>query len=240
MNFFKKILEIIFPSHCLYCQKIISAEGLFCNDCWQKLQFITEPKCNICCNPFEFVVGENLTCGKCLSHRPSYDKAIVIFRYNEIIKKIIGDLKYRDQTYIAKKLARFLFYQAQAEISDVDFIVAVPLHPKRLRRRKFNQSLILSRALLTKNSQKKLKSDFLLRIKNTAAQVSLKKKQREKNLKNAFALNPKYREIVKDKKILLIDDVMTTGATLENCAKILKKSGAKKVTILTIARTVFK
>ncbi len=235
MNFFKKILEIIFPSHCLYCQKIISAEGLFCNDCWLKLQFITEPKCNICCNPFEFIVAQNLTCSNCLNQRPSYDKAIVVFCYNDIIKKIIGDLKYRDGTYIAKKLARFLFNHARSEIIDADFIVAVPLHKKRLRHRKFNQSLMLAREI----SKTKLQWDFLLRIKNTTAQVALKQKQRRRNLKNAFALNPKYFEIVKGKKILLLDDVMTTGATLENCAKILKKSGAKSVTVLTIAKTIF-
>lgn len=240
MNFFKKILEIIFPSHCLYCEKIISAEGLFCNDCWQKLQFITEPKCNICSNPFEFVVGDNLTCSSCLSNPPSYDASVVIFRYNQIIGKVIGDLKYRDSTYIANKLAKILFIQAQPEIAEADFIIAVPLHIKRLRKRRFNQSVLLCRALTkTEVTKTKLIPDFLLRIKNTAAQVSLRKKQRQNNLKSAFALNPKYQNIIKDKKILLIDDVMTTGATLENCAKILKKSGAKKVTILTIAKTIF-
>lgn len=239
MNFFKKILEIIFPSHCLYCHKIISAEGLFCNDCWLKLQFITEPKCKICCNLFEFVVAQNLTCSSCLNQRPSYDKAIVIFGYNDIIKKIIGDFKYRDGTHIAKKLARFLFNHARNEIAQADFIVAVPLHKKRLRHRKFNQSLMLARAISKINPIAKLRPDFLLRIKNTTAQVALKQKQRQRNLKSAFALNPKYFAIVKDKKILLIDDVMTTGATLENCAKILKKSGAKNVTVLTIAKTIF-
>lgn len=239
MKFLRKILGVIFPSHCLYCEKIISAEGLFCSECWPKLQFITDPKCNICCNPFEFLVSENLTCAKCLSSPPSYDKAVVIFRYNKLIKKVVSNFKYRDGTYLAKKLARFLFNKARVEISDADFIVAVPLHKKRLRHRKFNQSLILCRAMLPHVSKTKLRPDFLLRIKNTVAQVELRKKQRERNLKSAFALNPKYFEVVKGKKILLVDDVMTTGTTLENCAKVLKKSGAKNVTVLTIARTIF-
>ena len=239
MNFFKKILEIIFPSHCLYCHKIISAEGLFCNDCWQKLQFITEPKCNICCNPFEFAVSQNMTCSKCISEPPPFDKAIVVFRYNDIIKKIIGDFKYRDSTHLAKKVARFLFNSARSEINDADYIIAVPLHKKRLRHRKFNQSVMLCHAMLPKVSKSKLRTDFLLRIKNTTTQVALRKKQRERNLKSAFVLNPKYLNDVKGKKILRIDDVMTTGATITNCAKILKKSGAKNVTVLTIAKTVF-
>lgn len=174
-----------------------------------------------------------------MSHPPSYNKAVVIFRYNKIIKKIIGDFKYRDATYVAKKLARFLFNQARQEINESEIILAVPLHKKRLRHRKFNQSLMLCRAMLPHVSKTKLYPDFLLRIKNTTTQVGLRKKQREQNLRQAFAINPKYLEIVKDKKILLIDDVMTTGTTLENCAKVLKKSGAAKITVLTIARTVF-
>ncbi len=237
MNFLKKISEIIFPNHCLYCEKIISAEGLFCNDCWQKLQFITEPKCQVCCHPFELVpAGTNLICASCLaSPQRFFDKIISVFRYNEIIKKVVGDLKYRDQTYIAKKLARLLSIHAKKEIAESDFVIAVPLHKKKLRQRKFNQSLLLARAI----SKTKLRPDFLLRIKNTTAQVALQRRQREGNLKNVFVLNPKYSEIVKNKNILLIDDVTTTGTTLENCAKVLKKSGAKNVTILTIAKTVF-
>ncbi len=240
MKFFKKILEIIFPSHCLYCEKIISAEGLFCSDCWQKLQFITEPKCKICAHPFDFKVSDDLTCASCLSDPPAYDKTITVFRYNEIIKKIISQFKYRDTTYIAKKLAKFLFHRSRAELTNIDLIVAVPLHKKRLRQRKFNQASLLCRAMLQHTPTTKFYPDFLLRIKNTAAQVTLRKKQRKKNLKSAFALNPKYFQTVKNKRILLIDDVITTGATLENCAKVLKKAGAKKVTALTIAKTVFR
>lgn len=236
MKFLKKILEIIFPTHCLVCEKIISAEGLFCNDCWQKLQFITEPKCTICCNPFEFSpAGENLICASCLADPPHYDKAIVIFRYDKLISKIVSDFKYRDQTFVAKKLARLLRNHAQKEIAEADFIVPVPLHKKKLRKRQFNQSVLLCREL----SKTKLSADFLLRIKNTTAQVSLKKRQRQRNPRNAFAVNPKFLTLVKNKNILVVDDVMTTGATLENCAKILKKSGAKKVVVLTIAKTVF-
>jgi ComF family protein len=235
MNFFKKISEIIFPSHCLYCEKIIGTEGLFCNDCWQKLQFITEPKCQFCCHPFEFSpAGENLICASCLAD-PRPQKIISIFRYNDVIKKIIGDFKYRDQTHIAKKLVRFFLIHAKKEIAESDFIVAVPLHKNKLRKRKFNQSLLLARAI----SKTKLQPDFLLRIKDTSAQVSLQKKQRENNLKNAFVLNSKYLAMIKNKNILLIDDVITTGTTVKNCAEVLTKSGAKNVTILTIAKTVF-
>jgi len=311
-NFFKKILQIFFPSHCLACEEIISSDALFCNVCWLKLQFITEPKCKICAHPFEDAISvgsANLLCGNCLTKKPFFDKVVTIFRYNDIIKKIIGDFKYRDQTFIAKKFSKLLRDKITPELAGIDFITIVPLHKKRLRKRKFNQSALLAKTIfpqpsfffptqpssssfpqplsfafprpsslmrsiedlinfirrkfsrgvssarLTRSSMLRIKDDgrggkngayikffpdILQRNKNTITQVSLRKTQRERNLKSAFTINKKYHELVKNKNILLLDDVMTTGATLNNCAKILKKCGAKKVIILTIAKTVFK
>lgn len=238
MSFLTKILEIIFPSHCVACEKIVSARALFCHACWPKLQFISEPKCAICSYPFEFQ-GLSLLCGKCLNKKPAFDKAISVFRYNEILRKIIGDLKYRDQTFLAKKFAPILFEKARKEINDCDIIIAVPLHFKRLRKRKFNQAVLLAKVLAKSAPQLKFFPDFLLRTKHTKPQIELKKKERENNLKNIFVVNEKYLGIIKGKKILLLDDVTTTGATLENCAKVLKKRGAKKVVALTIAKTAF-
>jgi ComF family protein len=249
MKFLKKILAIIFPSHCLSCEKIISGEGVFCSHCWQKLQFITEPKCKICCHPFEFKVTDEMLCAPCLTNPPAYDKALTVFAYNQIIKKIIGKFKYNDATFTAKKLAPFLLNKVRHELNEIDLIVAVPLHKKRLRLRKFNQSLLLCRAMLQQVPtikfpvcpvEIKFYPDFLLRIKNTKAQVELRRKQRKKNLNSAFAVNKKYFQSLAGKRILLVDDVITTGATLNNCAKVLKKMGAQKVIVLTVAKTVFR
>lgn len=240
MKIFKNLLselrEIIFPSHCIACDKIVSTDALFCENCWPKLQFISEPKCTICAYPFEFQ-GLSLICGKCLTKKPSFDKAISVFRYNHILRKIVSSLKYRDQTFIAKKFARLLFDKSKNEIADCDLICAVPLHVKRLRKRKFNQAVLLAKSLWKFAPKKKFYPDFLVRTKHTKPQIELKQKDREQNLKNVFTVNEKYFEEVKGKKILLLDDVMTTGATLENCAKILKKQGARKVVVLTLART---
>lgn len=242
MKILKKILEIFFPSHCVFCEKIISKDALFCNDCWPKLQFITDPKCKICSYPFEFQICHDtadLICSNCLVKKPSYDKSFTIFRYNYILKKVVSNLKYRDQTFLAKKFARILFDKVKNEIVDCDLIIAAPLHLKRLKKRKFNQAGLLAKEISKFSKQSKFIPDFLIRVKNTRPQIELRKKQREKNLKRAFLVNKKYRELVKGKKILLIDDVMTTGATVENCAKELKRRGAKEVLVLTIAKTVF-
>jgi ComF family protein len=242
MRILKKIIEIFFPSHCLSCEKIIAKDGLFCADCWPKLQFISEPKCKICSYPFEVEIADkatNLLCSNCAIKKPTYDKSITIFRYNRLIKKIIGDLKYRDQSFLAKKFSRILFDKAKNEILDCDFILAVPLHRQRLRKRKFNQAVLLAKSLLRFSLKIKFHADFLYRAKNTIPQVELRKKQRQRNLKNVFTVNKKYQNLVLGKSFLLIDDVMTTGATVENCALALKKLGAKKVTVLTIAKTIF-
>jgi ComF family protein len=236
MKFLKKILEIIFPNHCLYCEEIITAEGLFCSNCWVKLQFITEPKCKICSYPFEIEIKHMKPfCAACLLKRPAYDKVVTIFRYNDVIGKAIGNLKYNDQTFLAKKLAKLLSEKAGDEIIDCDLICAVPLHLKKLRSRKFNQAILLGKYL----SKEKFIPDLLWRVADTKPQVALRKKEREKNLKRAFLVNKKYRKDLRGKKILLLDDVMTTGATLENCAKALRKCGVEKITTLTIAKTIF-
>ena len=240
MRIFKNILEIFFPNHCISCSKIIAKEALFCSICWPKLQFITEPKCKICSYPFgnkNNQTTSELLCSRCLSKKPSFDKVITIFRYNDIVKKIIGDLKYRDQTFIAKKLAKLLSNKIKLELDNADIITIVPPHKKRLSKRKFNQAALLAKAVIYKKSPI-LYLDLLLRKKNSESQVKLTKKQREKNLQNIFIVKEKYRNLISGKKILIIDDVTTTGATIENCAKVLKKFGAKEVVITTIAKTI--
>ena len=240
MKVFKKFLKIFFPNHCLSCEKIINEEQDFCSNCWTKLQLITDPKCPICSYPFDVEIkGMQPLCGKCLQKKPPYDKAITIFRYNPIIKKIISDFKYRDQTFLAKKLTRILLKIAKDEIGDADLVIAVPLHPIRLRKRKFNQAALLGKFLSKNIPQSKFYPDFLLKVKQTKSQAELGMKEREKNLKRVFLVNKKYRDLVTNKNVLLVDDVITTGATLESCAKELRRRGAKKITVLTIAKTVF-
>lgn len=245
--FGKKAVEIFFPNHCLSCEKIISKDGLFCHDCWTKLQFISEPKCRICAYPFNKISAQtsndktNLICSNCLIKKPFFDRVITLFRYNQMIRKIVSNLKYRDQIFLAKKFSKILSQKAQPEIANADFIVAVPLHKKRLQKRKFNQAVLLCRELLKQQKSAELKffPDFLIRNKNTIPQVQLRRKERQKNLQKVFLVNEKYHNLVSGKKFLLVDDVMTSGSTVENCALALKKLGAKEVIVLTIAKTIF-
>ncbi len=235
------VFGIFLPNHCLSCESIINKNQDFCDDCSTELRPIKDPKCKICSYPFEIEIkGMQPLCSKCLRKKPSYEKSIALFHFDHVIKKVIGDFKYRDQIFLAKKLAKIFLQKAEKEISDADLIIAVPLHLKKLRKRKFNQAVLIGKFLTKTTLGKKFYPDFLLKIKETKSQTELSQKAREKNLKRAFLVNKKYRELLRGKKILLIDDVTTTGATLENCAKELKRRGAKEVTVMTIAKTVLR
>lgn len=237
---FSKFLELIFPSHCLYCDKIISKNSLFCSNCWPKLKFITKPKCKICSHPFEIeITNMQPLCAACLSKKPSFDKSITIFRYNYVIKKIIRDLKYYNQTFIAKKIAKILANKIKNRLDEYDALIAVPLHRDRLRKRRYNQSHLICKELSKLFPQLAFYHDLMFRVKNTEPQSLLRRKQRKKNLKRAFLVNKKYRDFIKGKRILLLDDVITTGATLESCAKELKRRKAQEITVITVAKTIF-
>ncbi|MFM8186514.1 MAG: ComF family protein [Alphaproteobacteria bacterium] len=246
MNFFKKFTQILFPNTCLACNVIISHDGEFCANCWKGLQFINHPKCQKCSFPFEFSVdfssdcsvqNSEKICSNCLKKKPYYRKVYTIFRYNSTIGNAIANFKYRDQTFIAKRFVKLINKFTDIDLKSYDLITGVALHKKKLKTRKFNQAILLAKFL----SKDKLIYDLIIRVKNDNSQVKLGQKQRVKNIKKAFMLNPKYKEnkLIKNKKILLIDDVITTSSTINSISKILMRNKAKQVDVLAIAKTIF-
>lgn len=231
----EKFLNIIFPKSCLICNKIISG-GSFCVEDWNKLHFLQKPACNICFQPFEFRVDDEMLCGKCLQKRPEYFKALAVLNYDETSKALVTKFKYFDQTNLAKYFSELMFKQAKEIIPDIDFIAPIPLHKFRIIKRKYNQG-----ALLAKNigrfANTKVILDLLIRTKNNKPQASLNQIMRIKNVAGIFKVREKYCDEIKKKNILLIDDVITTGATVESCCKALKKAGATRIYILTLAKT---
>lgn len=237
----EKIINFIFPTHCLFCEKIINRNSSFCHKCWTNLQFIKDPKCPICSYPFEIEIPTMQPfCAKCLSKKPSYDKIITIFRYNFVIKKIIANFKYHKQTYLAKKIAQIILPKLINEINENDIMVAVPLHFNKLKIRKFNQANMISQQIYKKLPIKPIfYHDLIFRNKDTKPQVLLRGQDRITNLKKAFIINKKYLQSIKDRRIFLVDDIVTTGSTVESCAKTLKKKGAKEVIVVCLAKTAF-
>lgn len=174
-------------------------------------------------------------CASCLRKKPAFDCVIAVFRFDHRIGKAIGDLKYRDKLFLAKKFAAILSQKAAKEIANCDIVAAVPLHINRLRQRKFNQALLIAKQI----APEKLIYDLLWKVADKEPQVKLTQKQRQHNLNRAFLVNKNFRKSIKGKKIILIDDVMTTGTTINSCAKELKRRGASKVICLVIAKTIF-
>ena len=235
------ILNIIFPSHCLNCENIISKNSLFCNKCWPQLKFIKDPKCPICSFPFEIDVPDMQPfCGKCVAKKPSFDKSIIIYHYNYMIKKIISDLKYRDNSFLVKKISQMLLPSLKEEITQNDILASIPLHPNKLKKRKFNQTHQICQELIKKLPQKPIfYHDLIFRVNDTKPQIQLRGLERQKNLKKAFMVNKKYQDIIGNKRVFLLDDVITTGATMENCAKAIKKKKPSQICVISLAKTVF-
>lgn len=235
-NILKNLLDLLLPSRCACCGKTVMSESTLCADCFDKINFISMPYCKSCGMPFEAEIDAKLQkiCAQCAQtrHITRLQRSAMI--YDDFSKKMILDFKFYAKTQNAKILAKWL-YAAGKDIFDegVDLIMPVPLSYRRLLRRGYNQSAILARLL---SKQTGIKADLLSlkKIKHTKPQSMLSGKARMKNVKQVFKL--KTDGAVKDKRIVLIDDVMTTGATLAECAKVLLESGAKSVDTLTVAR----
>lgn len=235
-NILKKILNIILPPRCLHCGKTVLSAHTLCENCFDKINFITVPYCKICGMPFENEVDANLlkTCAECASKKRITRMNRSALIYDDFSKKLILDFKFYAKTQNANILAKWL-YAAGKDIFEegVDLIMPVPLSYRRLLRRGYNQSAILARLL---SKQTKIEADVfnLRKTKHTKPQSSLSGKSRLKNVKNVFEVKNKQK--IKNKHIVLIDDVLTTGATLAECAKVLLKNGAASVDTLTVAR----
>jgi len=218
----------------MLCNTIVE-EGV-CSECWGRINFISKPFCKICGLPFEYDIDHDI-CSSCIKSRPAFDKAFSVFVYDKFSRPLITKFKYSDAVHFLPQLSKML--HSRTNITKADLIIPIPLHYKRLVQRKYNQSALLAKEL-GKLSHRYVLFDGLIKTKNIAPQASLERKDRKKNVSNAFDINPKHKNILKGKNILLVDDVMTTGSTVSECAKALKKAGVKKVFVVTLSRTVMK
>ncbi len=238
-----KLVNIIFPPKCLACYSVdITVHDSLCYQCWQKLEFITT-SCIKCGNLLKDSASYDKYCLSCRNKRKNkfYTKIHSALLYNSTIKKLIKRFKYNNDLILKKVFVNWLLFAGKEILPEIDLIIPVPLHNQRLKQRKYNQAAILAK-LLGKLSNKEVLVDGLIRKHNIESQSKLGYSARLSNVKNVFALNKKYKEKLALSSILLIDDVITTGATVNECAKVLRLEGkAKKIMVLTIARTsIFK
>lgn len=235
----KNILNLILPATCISCQtRLFDSDSGVCIDCWKELDFIDNPMCDKCGTPFDFAVKDDTLCAECLSEIPEFEKMRNVFVYNDKSKQMILSLKYGDRTDIVNVLSDFMIRAGRDILTDIDVVISVPIHRKRLFFRKYNQSALLAQSISKKKSIKYI-ADSIVRVKHTKPQGHFTRSVRKNNLKGAFKVNPKYD--LSNKNILLIDDVVTTGATVNNCVKVLKKKHKGcRVFILGLAKVTLK
>jgi len=238
---FSFLLDLAFPPECIICDQPVGKANSLCIDCWNGIEFISDPVCDQCGKPMEyyadFETHERILCFECLASPSKIYQARAAMIYGETSKKLLLLLKYTDRIHLAKILAPMTLTSAKDIIKTADIIIPVPLHPQRLFQRKYNQASMLAKHI-GKLASVPVLFNTLKRHKNTFAQGNMNKCERDLNVHNAFSIDKQDKHKIKNRKILLVDDVRTTGSTAEECAKVLLKNKAKQVNLLTIARTV--
>ncbi|MDZ4736102.1 MAG: ComF family protein [Rhodospirillaceae bacterium] len=236
-RFGRAALDLVLPPRCLHCGIPVTGTVALCADCWSQVTFLGPPQCACCGRPFAEPAPPETLCGACLAQRPLYARARAVFRYDDASKGLIIAFKHGDRTDSVPALAQWLARAGETLIEDADLIVPVPLHWTRLFQRRFNQAAMLALAL-GRQSGKPVLPDALERRKRTPPQGRSSRDQRRRNVAGAFAVQRKHRPLVADRRVLLIDDVLTTGATIEACSRALLGAGASSIDVLTLARVV--
>lgn len=231
MGFFAPIIDFALPPRCAGCGLIVAGDFQLCVTCWQSLTFLLAPGCMLCGLPMEI---EGQECAPCLLKAPDHDGVRAAVAYGDIARAIVLKLKHGRRVGLVKLIGRML---ARHLPSEPVLIVPVPLHRWRTWRRGFNQSALIA-VELSKLSGRALALDGLKRIKSTPLLRGLGRAERAKAVRSAFAVNPADIPRINGSTIVLVDDVYTSGATANSCAKALKKAGAARVIILCWARVL--
>lgn len=243
---FDWLVDWLYPPRCRACAGRIHGRDAeyFCARCWGAIELVTHPLCKICGRPFPDAAGDDHTCGVCLEREPRFVAARAWACYpreeaaEHPLRQVVHKYKYGRKVSLGKPLGRLMARGCAEFLSEfhADLIVPVPLHPKRLRWRGFNQSLLLARQVGDAYGVR-VDPFMLKRRRETAAQTQLPEEERRRNVRGAFTLDAE--KSAKDKTVLLVDDVYTSGATVNECSTTLKRAGAKEVYVLTLARAVY-
>ena len=239
MRFLDAFLNFLFPVKCLLCHKdLLHAQGL-CDVCFLGMEYISPPICLKCGIPFPSDVGRDHLCGNCLTSGVHFGKARAVGHYKGTMQEAIHQFKHKKKVLLAGPLGALMadYDSDEIDFESYDLLIPVPLHFKRLRERGFNQALSLARSIGRKYE---IPIDYtgLKRIRWVEPQTNLKMKERKRNVMGAFYISDRHREMYEGKSILLIDDVYTSGATVNECSKVLMNAGTSGVDVLTLCRAV--
>jgi|HubBroStandDraft_6_1064221.scaffolds.fasta_scaffold15821_5 ComF family protein len=234
----RRLLDFAFPPLCAACRTPVGEAHSLCGQCWRKITFFDGPGCAICGFPFEFDPGAETLCAACQGRPPAFDRAQAVMHYDPASRDPILAFKRADRLDLAPAFAGWLERSGRGLLAEADMIVPVPLHWSRLWQRRYNQSAELGRSL-ARLTGVPCESGLLERVRPTKSQGEMPSaKARRRNVLGAFRVCPRHRAMVKGRTVLLLDDVYTTGSTVGACARVLKRAGAAKVLVLTLARVV--
>lgn len=228
------IIDYLLPKRCFSCAELTQDANSFCGNCWKNLNFINAPFCKCCGQEFALDLVDQQECLKCISRSPKFEKVRSLFKFDEHSKKIIHAFKYYDKTILGQSFAEMLSSRYRKDISESDVIVPVPMHRFKRLFRMYNPAQVLA-SELHQAINLPVYMDVLVKIKWTKAQTTLSRKARLKNIAGSIKIENISK--VEGKKVILVDDVVTTGTTVDLCARLLKTAGAKEVVVLSIAAT---
>jgi ComF family protein len=233
-NQWRRVIDFLVPPKCLVCREPVGEPASLCQSCWDTLKYIDAPVCNVLGVPFAYDQGEGAVSPAALADPPLWDRARAAVAFDDASRRIVHALKYRDTQEAGLFMARLMGRAGRQIIEEADVIIPVPLHRFRLWQRRFNQAAILSQQISSQFS-KSYRTDLLQRSKASRSQVGLSFDERRKNVAKVFQVTPEGAGDLAGCKVLLVDDVLTTGATAGSCAAVLKKAGAAQVDVLAFA-----
>ena len=231
----QRVISVVFPAQCVLCADQVEQDGGLCGVCWRETPFLTGLSCDACGAPLPGRETGQALCDDCIITPRPWQKGRAVFQYEGNGRRIVLALKHGDRTDLAKPAAQWLANAGRDILTDGTLLVPVPIHWSRLLRRKYNQAAEISRAL-SKLTGLECCQDALLRTKRTASQNGMTIAQRQMNMTNAINVNPKRYQQLDGRRICLIDDVMTSGATLSACTSAAYDAGADQVFVMLLAR----
>ena len=230
-------IDSVLPPQCLACRAAVDRSAHLCSRCWNEIDFVADPVCAACGRPFEYEAEAGTLCGVCLEYHPQYGRARAAVRYQGRARDLLLGFKHGARTERARPMAAWMARAGAALLAEADALAPVPLHRRRLFQRRYNQAAMLALAL-GQGCGVEVMPDLLIRRRATPTQGGLGRAARYKNVARAFSVRPGQAARIADRALVLVDDVLTSGATAEACTRALLAAGAARVDVLTFAHVM--